>query len=84
MVEGLRFVEGLKFEADKSYMEFTLSVKREEEMNKASGVWHTPHPWLNLFIAKDNIMEFDAGVFKKILKHGVGGPLLVYPVLRSR
>lgn len=80
----LRFVEGLKFCVDVTYMEFLLRVKRVEEDAKANGIWDAPHPWLNLFVSKSNIAEFDREVFKKILKHGVGGPILVYPLLRSK
>ncbi|KAL5127232.1 Cytokinin dehydrogenase 7 [Glycine soja] len=80
----LRFVEGLKFCVDVTYMEFLLRVKRVEEDAKANGIWDAPHPWLNMFVSKSNIAEFDREVFKKILKHGVGGPILVYPLLRSK
>ncbi|KAG4379314.1 hypothetical protein AAZX31_17G212000 [Glycine max] len=80
----LRFVEGLKFSVDVTYMEFLLRVKRVEEDAKANGIWDAPHPWLNMFVSKSNIAEFDREVFKKILKHGVGGPILVYPLLRSK
>ncbi|XP_020206479.1 cytokinin dehydrogenase 7 [Cajanus cajan] len=80
----LGFVEGLKFSVDVTYMEFLLRVKRVEEDAKANGIWDAPHPWLNLFVSKSNIAEFDRQVFKKILKHGVGGPILVYPLLRTK
>ncbi|WVY90671.1 hypothetical protein V8G54_036185 [Vigna mungo] len=80
----LRFVEGLKFSLDVTYMEFLLRVNRVEEDARANGIWDAPHPWLNLFVSKSHIAEFDREVFKKILKHGVGGPILVYPLLRSK
>lgn len=80
----LRFVEGIKFEDDVKYMDFLLRVKRVEEDAKAKGIWDAPHPWLNMFVSKSNIADFDHEVFKKILKHGIGGPILVYPLLRSK
>lgn len=80
----LRFVEGLRFEVDASYMEFLLRVKKVEQEAKANGIWDAPHPWLNLFVSKRDIADFDQTVFKKILKDGIGGPMLVYPLLRSR
>lgn len=87
-VEGLlgrlRFVEGLRFEVDMSYMEFLLRVKKAEQQAKANGIWEAPHPWLNLFVSKSDIADFDRTVFKEILKDGIGGPMLVYPLLRSR
>lgn len=80
----LRFVKGLRFEVDVPYMEFLLRVKRAEEAAQATGIWEAPHPWLNLFVSKRDIVDFDRTVFKDILKDGIGGPMLIYPLLRSR
>ncbi|XP_020236580.1 cytokinin dehydrogenase 7 [Cajanus cajan] len=84
MLGRLRFIEGLKFEVDVTYMEFLLRVKRVEEQAKANGTWDAPHPWLNLFVSNSHILDFDREVFKKILKDGVDGPILVYPLLRNK
>ncbi|WRX35105.1 Cytokinin dehydrogenase 1 [Theobroma cacao] len=80
----LGFVRGLKFQVDVSYVEFLLRVKRAEEHAKANGIWDSPHPWLNLFVSKSDIVEFDRTVFKGMLKDGIGGPMLIYPLLRSK
>ncbi|XP_044480767.1 cytokinin dehydrogenase 7-like [Mangifera indica] len=80
----LGFIKKLKFQVDVSYVDFLLRVKRSEEHAKANGIWESPHPWLNMFIAKSHIAEFDEAIFKKILKDGVGGPMLIYPLLRSK
>ncbi|PON73099.1 Cytokinin oxidase [Parasponia andersonii] len=81
----LGFVEQLEFQVDLSYMDFLLRVKRAEEDAKANGIWEdAPHPWLNLFVSKSHISEFDRVVFKNLLKEGVGGPMLIYPLLRSK
>ncbi|KAG6626999.1 cytokinin dehydrogenase 7 [Carya illinoinensis] len=79
----LGFDEHLKFEVDLSYMEFLLRVKRAEEHAKANGIWDAPHPWLNLFVSQSDIVDFDRHVFKNILKAGIGGPMLIYPLVRS-
>lgn len=84
LLAGLGFVEGLEFQVDLSYMAFLLRVKRAEEDAKANGIWDAPHPWLNLFVSKSDIVEFDRVVFKNLLKEGVGGPMLIYPLLRSK
>lgn len=84
MLRPLKFLPGLRFSIDVSYAEFLLRVKRAEEEAKANGVWNTPHPWLNLFVAKRDIINFDRLVFKEILKNGTGGPMLVYPLLRDK
>ena len=80
----LGFVERLKFEVDVSYVEFLLRVKRVEQHAKANGIWDTPHPWLNIFVSKSDVFDFDQTVFRKMLKDGVGGPMLIYPLLRSK
>ncbi|KAG8381764.1 hypothetical protein BUALT_Bualt05G0006500 [Buddleja alternifolia] len=84
LIRELKFVEGLMFNIDVGYMDFLLRVKCAEERAKASGIWDAPHPWLNLFVSKRDILDLDRLVFKKILKDGVGGPILVYPLLRSK
>ncbi|KAK2989444.1 hypothetical protein RJ640_018762 [Escallonia rubra] len=80
----LRYCEGLEYQVDVSYMQFLLRVQHAEQQAKANGIWDAPHPWLNLFVSKADIASFDRLVFKEILKHGVGGPMLVYPLLRSK
>ncbi|WCJ29336.1 Cytokinin dehydrogenase 7 [Euphorbia peplus] len=80
----LGFMEDLKFQVDVSYVEFLLRVKHVEEHARANGIWDAPHPWLNIFVSKRDIAEFDRMVFKGMLKEGVGGPMLVYPLLRSK
>ncbi|MBA0555209.1 hypothetical protein Golob_014263 [Gossypium lobatum] len=84
LLKPLRFVEGLKSQVDLSYVEFLLRVKRAEEQAKANGIWDDPHPWLNLFISKSDIVDFDQTVFKKMVKDGIGGPMLIYPLMRSK
>uniref|UniRef100_A0A2P2J650 cytokinin dehydrogenase n=1 Tax=Rhizophora mucronata TaxID=61149 RepID=A0A2P2J650_RHIMU len=80
----LGFVKELKFQVDMSYVEFLLRVKRVEEDAKATGIWDAPHPWLNLFVSQRDIADFDRVVFKRMLRDGVGGPMLVYPLMRSK
>lgn len=77
-------MEDTQFQVDLTYVDFLLRVKEAEKQAKANGIWDTPHPWLNLFVSKTSIMDFDRFVFKKILKDGIGGPMLVYPILRSK
>lgn len=84
LIQRLRFVKGLRFEVDLSYMEFLLRVKKAEQQATASGIWEAPHPWLNLFVSKRDIVDFNRTVFNKSLKGGIGGSMLVYPLLRSR
>ncbi|KAK9081512.1 hypothetical protein Syun_030836 [Stephania yunnanensis] len=82
-LQRLRYCRDLKFEVDVSYMEFLLRVKHVEQKAVANGTWHTPHPWLNIFVSQRDIADFDRLIFKKILKDGIGGPMLVYPLIKS-
>ncbi|XP_043707726.1 cytokinin dehydrogenase 7-like isoform X3 [Telopea speciosissima] len=84
MLRQLRYCRNLRFEVNIGYMEFLLRVKQVEQAAKASGIWDTPHPWLTLFVSNRDILDFDRLVFKNILRHGVGGPMLVYPLRRSK
>lgn len=84
MLRSLRFLPGLRFTIDVSYLDFLLRVKKDEEEAKANGIWDAPHPWLNLFVSNRDIVKFDKFVFKEILKNGIGGPMLVYPMLRDK
>ncbi|KAL0407658.1 UNVERIFIED_CONTAM: Cytokinin dehydrogenase 7 [Sesamum radiatum] len=84
LVGRLKFMEGVRSEVDVGYIDFLVRVKRAEEGAKSSGIWDAPHPWLNLFVSRKNIADFDRLVFKNILKHGIGGPILIYPLLPSK
>ncbi|XP_072953672.1 cytokinin dehydrogenase 11 [Typha angustifolia] len=84
MMRPLRYTRGLEFAADVGYVEFLARVKRAEEEARANGSWAAPHPWLNLLVSARDIAGFDREVFKGILRHGIGGPMLVYPMLRSK
>ncbi|CAL9060497.1 cytokinin dehydrogenase 11-like [Musa acuminata AAA Group] len=84
MLRPLRYLRGLEFAADVSYVEFLSRVGRVEEEARASGTWATPHPWLNLLVSSSDIADFDRTVFKRVLSRGIGGPMLVYPLRRSK
>ncbi|KAK1313932.1 Cytokinin dehydrogenase 7 [Acorus calamus] len=82
-LKQLKYCKGLEFTTDVKYEEFLTRVKKAEKEAKESGIWDAPHPWLNLFVSKADIVDFDLNVFKKILKDGIGGPMLVYPLIKS-
>lgn len=84
MLVPLRFMRGLNYSIDVSYFDFLNRVYREEILARATGMWDAPHPWLNLFVPKSQIARFDNMIFKGILKNGVGGPMLLYPLNRNK
>ncbi|KAG6588042.1 Cytokinin dehydrogenase 3, partial [Cucurbita argyrosperma subsp. sororia] len=86
LFDGLNFLPGYKFEKDVSFIDFLNRVRHGELSLRSQGLWDVPHPWLNLFVPKSGIAEFDSGVFKDIiLKRKVTtGPILIYPMNRSK
>ncbi|KAH0646621.1 hypothetical protein KY284_034505 [Solanum tuberosum] len=80
----LKYLEHFRFETNLTYMDFLLRVDHVEEAARGSGIWATPHPWLNMFISKKDIDAFNRIVLQNILKSGVNGPILTYPLLRSK
>lgn len=86
MVQGLGYIPGLHYEKNVSYVEFLNRVRSGELKLKSQGLWDVPHPWLNLFIPKSQILDFNAGVFKDIiLKRNItNGIVLVYPMNKSK
>ncbi|CAN6201284.1 unnamed protein product [Urochloa humidicola] len=84
LLEELKFAPGLAFVRDVSYVDFLDRVGREERKLRSAGVWDVPHPWLNLFVPRSRILDFDAGVFKGILRDTrPAGLILVYPMNRD-
>ena len=77
---------GFMFENDVQYAEFLNRVQSEEQKLKSQGLWDVPHPWLNLFIPKYQMADFNDGVFKGIVleRNITTGPVLVYPMNRKK
>ncbi|KAJ1439862.1 FAD-linked oxidase-like, C-terminal [Sesbania bispinosa] len=86
LVKGLKFVPTFMFEKDVSYEEFLNRVHAEELALRPKGLWDVPHPWLNIFVPKSRISDFNEGVFKGIiLKQNItAGIALVYPMNRNK
>ena len=68
VLDQLNFEPGFVFTKDVTYVQFLDRVREEERALRSAGVWEVPHPWLNLFIPRSRILEFDAGVFKHIFR----------------
>ncbi|CAJ1975803.1 unnamed protein product [Sphenostylis stenocarpa] len=86
LVKGLNFVATFVFEKDVSYYEFVNRVYPLELILRSEGLWKVPHPWLNLWVPRSGISDFNEGVFKDIiLKQNIsGGSFLVYPTNRNK
>ncbi|XP_021276985.1 cytokinin dehydrogenase 3-like [Herrania umbratica] len=86
LLKGLSYMPGLMFEKDVLYAEFLNRVRSGELKLKSQGLWDVPHPWLNLFIPKSQIADFNDGVFKGIVleRNITTGPVLLYPMNRKK
>ncbi|RRT43367.1 hypothetical protein B296_00036542 [Ensete ventricosum] len=81
----LSFVPGFAFANDVSYMGFLDRVHTGELKLRSMGLWDVPHPWLNIFVPKSRIRDFEIGVFKGILKpNNSMGPVLIYPLKKNK
>ncbi|CAI0387325.1 unnamed protein product [Linum tenue] len=86
LLQGLSYVPGFAHSKDVSYVDFLDRVRGGELELQSRGLWEVPHPWLNLFVPKSRIAEFDSGVFKDIVlrRNVTTGPVLVYPMNRNK
>ncbi|XP_028791235.1 cytokinin dehydrogenase 5-like [Neltuma alba] len=84
LLEKLDFIETSVFTKDVTYVDFLDRVHKAELKLRSKGLWEVPHPWLNLFVPKSRIADFDKGVFKGILGNTTSGPILIYPMNSSK
>ncbi|OIV99754.1 hypothetical protein TanjilG_26092 [Lupinus angustifolius] len=86
LLQGLDYVPEFYYEKDVTFVEFLNRVRSGELKLQSQGLWDVPHPWLNLFIPRSQIMDFNSGVFNDIiLKRNItNGPVLVYPMHGSK
>ncbi|XP_044472342.1 cytokinin dehydrogenase 2-like [Mangifera indica] len=82
----ISFIPGCIFMADVTYLDFLNRVHPDELALREKGLWDVPHPWLNLFVPKSRIIDFDNGVFKDILlkNNFTTSLVLFYPMFRDK
>ncbi|KAJ4888946.1 Cytokinin dehydrogenase 2 [Raphanus sativus] len=71
---------------DVSYFDFLNRVQVEEDKLRSLGLWEVPHPWLNLYVPKSQILDFHNGVVKGILlkQNSTSGVSLFYSTNRNK
>ncbi|KAL2521086.1 Cytokinin dehydrogenase 5 [Forsythia ovata] len=84
LLKKLNFIPGSVFATDLPYVDFLDRVHKAELKLRSKGLWDVPHPWLNLFVPKSRIADFDQGVFKGILGKKTSGPILIYPMNKNK
>ncbi|KAL8265544.1 hypothetical protein R6Q59_023674 [Mikania micrantha] len=86
MCKGLSFKNGFIFKKEATFMDFLNRVRIEELKLQSKGLWDVHHPWLNLFIPKSRIFDFNQHVLVDILQkeNRSSGPFLIYPLIRKK
>ena len=84
LLSQLSYMASTLFLTEVSYLEFLDRVHVSEVKLRAKGLWEVPHPWLNLLIPKSKINDFADEVFGNILTDTSNGPILIYPVNKSK
>ncbi|KAK9289509.1 hypothetical protein L1049_008565 [Liquidambar formosana] len=84
LLSKLSYLPSTLFLSEISYLEFLDRVHISELKLRAKGLWEIPHPWLNLLIPKSRIHDFAKKVFGNILTDTSNGPILIYPVNKSK
>ncbi|PIA55912.1 hypothetical protein AQUCO_00700318v1 [Aquilegia coerulea] len=84
LLKKLDFIPSSVFTTDLPYVDFLDRVHKAELKLRSKGLWDVPHPWLNLFVPKSRIADFDKGVFKGILGNKTSGPILIYPMNKNK
>ncbi|KAK9136288.1 hypothetical protein Syun_015618 [Stephania yunnanensis] len=84
LLKKLNYIPSSVFTTDLPYMDFLDRVHKAELKLRSKGLWEVPHPWLNLFVPKSRIADFDIGVFKGILGNKTSGPILIYPMNKNK
>lgn len=84
LLSQLGYITSTLFLSDVTYVEFLDRVHVSEVKLRSKGLWEVPHPWLNLFIPGSKIHNFADEVFGNILTETSNGPILIYPVNKSK
>ncbi|XP_062098868.1 cytokinin dehydrogenase 5 [Humulus lupulus] len=84
LLKKLEFIPNLVFKTDVPYVDFLDRVHTSELKLRSQGLWDVPHPWINLFVPKSKISDFDKVVFKRILGKNTSGPILIYPMNKDK
>lgn len=80
----ISYISSTLFLSEVSLLEFLDRVHISELKLRERGLWEVPHPWLNLLVPKSEISGFAREVFGNILKDTSNGPILIYPVNKSK
>ncbi|XAR54417.1 Cytokinin dehydrogenase [Bertholletia excelsa] len=84
LLSQLHYISSTLFMSEVSYVEFLDRVHVSEVKLRSKGLWEVPHPWLNILVPRSKIQDFAEEVFGNILTDTSNGPILIYPVDKSK
>ncbi|KAL6201070.1 hypothetical protein ACLB2K_024785 [Fragaria x ananassa] len=84
LLSQLSYIPSTLFVSQVTYTDFLDRVHVSEMKLRSKHLWDIPHPWINLLIPKSKIHTFARGVFGNIVTATSNGPILIYPVNRSK
>ncbi|PKI42833.1 hypothetical protein CRG98_036631 [Punica granatum] len=84
LLSKLSYISSTLFLSEVSLLEFLDRVHISALKLREKGLWEVPHPWLNFLVPASQIKEFAGEVFGNILTDGINGPILIYPVNKSK
>ncbi|KAH6817715.1 cytokinin oxidase/dehydrogenase 1 [Perilla frutescens var. frutescens] len=84
LLSELNYIRSTLFLSEVSYVDFLDRVHMSEVKLREKGLWEVPHPWLNLLVPRSRIHEFAREVFGNIVKDTSNGPVLIYPVNKTK
>jgi cytokinin dehydrogenase len=84
ILEELHYISGFGFSFDQQLFNFLNRVYYQELELTPRGLWLGPHPWLDLFLPKSKVLEFDSKVMKGIFKgNNAFGTVLFFPMYKA-
>ncbi|XP_038979967.1 cytokinin dehydrogenase 7-like [Phoenix dactylifera] len=86
VLSQLNFSMSMPNITDVSYFDFLNRVKAEEESLRKKGLWEVPHPWLTLFVPRNQIGRFKDLLLRTTLEANtpIAGPIIIYPTLKDK
>ncbi|CAN4110252.1 unnamed protein product [Withania somnifera] len=84
LLSQLSYIPSTLFMSEVTYIDFLDRVHASELKLRSKGLWDLPHPWLNLLVPKSKIQHFANEIFGNILSDTNNGPVLVYPIHKSK
>ena len=84
LLAQLSYISSTLFMSEVTYLDFLDRVHVSEVKLRSKGLWEVPHPWLNLLIPKSKIHNFAEEVFGNIITQTSNGPVLIYPVNKTK